>query len=448
MNASRLNFSLLLISLSFLSFSGCFLTEGFHEPDDDFFSDDRARGTDDTSGPFSQPLTFALDDNRRQFNAGRGLFRLDWERDQVGPVFNAIACSDCHAHDGRGRPDGAGLLFRLSVPGPSPEPVYGGQFQPHGVMLTPGEGEIVTRWQEHTGQFADGTAYRLRSPRYEITKLNYGPISEDVQLSPRLAQQTFGLGLLEAIPEADIVAYAEETESTNDGIVGRPNWVEDVRSESVALGRFGWKAGQPTVEQQNAAAFAGDLGMTSSLFPEGPCTEHQRECRDAERLRLSRLELSDEMLGFVTTYVRLLAPPAPRNQEDPAIERGRQLFENARCSTCHVPEWTTGASDLPELSNQVIRPYTDLLLHDMGEDLADHAPEAAANGREWRTPPLWGLGLVETVNGSLFLLHDGRARNVSEAILWHGGEAEHSRERFRSMSQSERSDLIRFVESI
>ncbi len=434
-----------LIGLA-LGSMGCIITDETFDFGDESFGEGGDTSTfDATEGAFSQPVGNISEENRRSFATGQSLFRLDWEPDQVGPIFNAIACSDCHVNDGRGRPDGVGLLFRLSVPGPSPEPTYGSQFQPRGIRSVAGEGRVLVNYREIEGRFDDGTRYTLRDPEYRFVDLNYGPMARDVQFSPRLAQQMIGLGLLEAIPEESILRRADPDDADGDGISGRPNWVEDIRSRGVALGRFGWKAGQPTLEQQNAAAFHGDLGMTSSLFTDGPCTTRQTDCLFED---FGLRELSDEQLGFVTHYTQLIGPPAPRIPESDQVQRGEALFESAQCSTCHVPEWQTGTVDLPELSQQTIRPYTDLLLHDMGDGLADHRPEADANGREWRTPPLWGIGMLERVNGHQFLLHDGRARNVSEAILWHGGEAETSRDTFLAMSREERAALVAFVESL
>lgn len=415
----------------------------FDDPDPDP-DDATSVVTEPSDGPFSQPVDDVSDANRRRFERGRELFRLEWSPEQVGPVFNAFACSECHARDGRGTPEGVGTLFRLSVPGPADEPVYGGQLQPRG-MLAPGEGVVLTRWEESRARLEDGTEVELRRPRYDFLAPGYGPFDEALQFSPRLAQQTFGLGFLESIPEEAILARVDEDDADKDGVSGRANWVEDARDQSVALGRFGWKAGQPTLEQQNAAAFAGDLGMTSSLFPDGPCTGAQQACLDVDS---GETELSDEQLAFVTRYTRLLAPPARRDVDAEDVRRGERLFEEAGCDTCHVPQWETGDVHLDELSNRTFEPYTDLLLHDMGAGLADRRPEANADGREWRTPPLWGIGLLGEVNGHTFLLHDGRARDVTEAILWHGGEGFAARQAFATMSADQRSDLVRFVESL
>jgi CxxC motif-containing protein (DUF1111 family) len=239
---------------------------------------------------------------------------------------------------------------------------------------------------------------------------------------------------------------ADPDDRNGDGISGRPNVVWNRVTQHTDIGRFGWKAEQPSVLQQSAAAFAGDIGITSTVFPRG--NHGERQSSD-EHPSGGKPEVSDDILRAVVLYARTLAVPAARRVQDPRVERGRRLFADAGCAACHAPELRTGASAvLPELAEQTIRPYSDLLLHDMGPDLADDRPTFAASGREWRTAPLWGLGLIEVVNGHTFLLHDGRARNVTEAILWHGGEALASRERFRHMPKPERDLLLEFLRSL
>jgi CxxC motif-containing protein (DUF1111 family) len=241
------------------------------------------------------------------------------------------------------------------------------------------------------------------------------------------------------------VAGPDDTDG--DGISGRVNHVWDVEHREVRVGRFGWKANQPSLRQQNAGAFRGDIGITSDLFPEEDCPPAQAECRAAPSGGAP--ELDAWKLEQVTFYTRMLAVPARRDVDHPEVLRGRRLFRELRCASCHVPRHETGTMpDAPELSGQTVFPYTDLLLHDMGPELADDRPDFEATGREWRTPPLWGLGLVRTVNRHTRFLHDGRARSLEEAILWHGGEAEHSRERFRDLSAPERAALLRFLESL
>jgi CxxC motif-containing protein (DUF1111 family) len=265
-------------------------------------------------------------------------------------------------------------------------------------------------------------------------------------VSPRIAPAVMGVGLLEAVPAGDITARADPDDSDGDGISGRPNQVWDPVAEAMALGRFGWKAGQPTVRAQAAAAFVGDLGITSTLHPDQPCTAVEADCAAAPDGGMP--ELDDNKLDRVTFYNRTLAVPARRDVTDVAVQAGAQNFAELGCSSCHTPTMSTGDDDIPALAQQEIHPYTDLLLHDMGSRLADDRPEFAASGTEWRTAPLWGIGLVERVNGHTRFLHDGRARSLEEAILWHGGEAAAAQQGFRDLSATERAELIAFLESL
>jgi CxxC motif-containing protein (DUF1111 family) len=256
-----------------------------------------------------------------------------------------------------------------------------------------------------------------------------------------------GLGLLEAVPAAALTRLADPDDRDGDGISGRVNIVWNHVSNATAIGRFGWKAEQPTVLQQTAAAFVGDIGITSPLFRDENHTAAQH--LPATPRANGEPEVGDRIFQAVALYARSLAVPAARTAEDPLAVRGRQLFTAARCDACHVAALTTGPyPDLPQLANQTIHPFTDLLLHDMGDGLADHRPTFTATGHEWRTAPLWGLGLVAKVNRHTFLLHDGRARNAAEAILWHGGEAAAARQRFRAMPKQDRAALIAFLESL
>ena len=403
-------------------------------------------------------------EERRTFEVGDSFFNQNWvtapasteARDGLGPTFNALACSSCHAHDGRAKPPDndddpeRGLLLRLNVPGPDgpvDDPVYGGQLQDRGIIRVPPEGRISIQYEEMQGEYPDGTPYSLRKPTYSIEELAFGPLHPDVRVSPRIGPATIGMGLLEAIPAEDILALADPDDADGDGISGRPNTVTSLRTGEAALGRFGWKAGQPTVEQQSAGAFLGDIGVTSSLFPEQNCPDVQQACKDAPGG--GNPEIDETRLGMVTFYVQTLAVPAMRDTEDDQVREGAQLFAQANCIACHTPRHTTDASHpVRPLRGQTIYPYTDLLLHDMGEGLADGHQEGQATGSEWRTPPLWGIGLVDTVSGHTMFLHDGRARGLEEAILWHGGEAQASRDAFTLMSADERAALLRFLESL
>ena len=375
----------------------------------------------------------------------------------LGPIYNNVSCINCHSRDGRGRPPGideglVSLLFRLSLPKaedsvagkpPTPVPGFGTQLNNRAIVEANPEGTVKIEYTEQTLTTADGTRVHLRHPNYTLTE-TYQPLPENVEISPRVAPAVFGLGLLEAIPENAILAYADEADIDGNGISGKPNYVWDVVAQRYTLGRFGWKANQPTLLQQVAAAYNNDMGITTSLFfvensaGQSQLTEHG-----------VTPEVSDEILEVVTFYVQTLAVPARRNVDDPQVKQGEQLFAEAQCANCHVPTLRTGVlAGVPSVSNQTIHPYTDLLLHDMGPDLADNRPDFHASGREWRTPPLWGIGLVRRVNGHTNFLHDGRARDLMEAILWHGGEAEASRQTVEQMSKTERDALIAFLESL
>ncbi|HKP96860.1 MAG TPA: di-heme oxidoredictase family protein [Fibrobacteria bacterium] len=404
-------------------------------------------------------------DGKVRFPVGNSLFNQNWvtppssttARDGLGPLFNARSCSSCHFKDGRGRPPEAGgelvsMLFRLSVPGagpdggPNPDPVYGGQLSGNAVLGAAAEGRAVIEYFEAAGAYPDGAPYSLLVPSYRVEAWAYGTPSPSLLISPRVAPGMVGLGLLEAIPEADILARVDEGDADGDGVSGRANYVYDVRAGGRRLGRFGWKANQPTVEQQVAGAFAGDIGITSSLFPGKTFTDAQ----PLDSLPSGGApELADTQLDDVVAYSRELAVPARRNWRDPEVRKGSVLFDQAGCAACHVREQRTSATALPAaLAGQTIHPYTDLLLHDMGDSLSDGRPDFLAQGGEWRTPPLWGAGLVHAVNGHTRFLHDGRARSLEEAVLWHGGEAASSRKRYREMSSQDRLALISFLKSL
>ncbi len=397
--------------------------------------------------------------HRGPFQLGDGIFNRNWVpapaspqgSEGLGPTYNAISCSACH--DNRGSPpkhDGArfvGLLLRLSIPGadehggPLPEPRYGDQLQPYGIFKIPGEGAPNVTYNEVAGTYGDGESFSLRRPAYAIGGLAFGPLDPRVLISPRLAPQTVGLGLLQAVDEATILSFA-----ARNG--GKPNRVWDARLRTAALGRFGWKAGQPSLEQQAAGAFHNDIGITSALYPSENCPDVQVACASAARATSQpELEAFREQAIVVHTYG--LAVPARRNLDDAKARHGERLFYAAGCPACHIPRMTTGTlAEWPELSKQTIRPFTDLLLHDMGPELADGRPEFLATGSEWRTAPLWSLGLVQAIDGDLFLMHDGRARGFAEAILWHGGQAQNSREAFRTMSKADRDAMIAFLSSL
>jgi CxxC motif-containing protein (DUF1111 family) len=301
---------------------------------------------------------------------------------------------------------------------------------------------VEITYSEVAGRFADGTAYSLRVPSYSFYG-SYEPISKKMLFSPRVAPVNFGLGLLEAIPTATLLAKEDPNDANNDGISGVANRVWDAAASKTVIGRFGWKAGAPDLIQQTAGAYNGDMGVTSSLFPAESCEGDRPECaRHAP-------EVSDQTVLEVARYMQTLGVPARRDVDLAQTTQGEAIFYQVGCATCHTPTVTTGTlAGVPSVSNQVIHPYTDLLLHDMGPDLADDRPDFQASGREWRTPPLWGIGLVQTVNGHSNFLHDGRARSLMEAVLWHGGEAKKSRDATIALKSDARAALIKFLESL
>jgi len=426
-------------------------------------------GTTFTTGrnAFTMPAVNLPQDRRDPFFNGNSLFNRNWTTapasttgtDGLGPTFNARSCSSCHFKDGRGRPPltedevMTSMLLRLSVPGtdehggPNPEPTYGGQLNPRGILGVPGEGDarVITELVE--GSYDDGSRYELSVPRYEVRDLAFGELAEGTMISPRVAPQMIGLGLLQAIDEQDLLARADASDADGDGISGRPNRVWDVAADEVVLGRFGWKANQPRLEQQNSGAFVGDIGITTPLFAVENCTPAQTACEAAPNGGAPELE--QRRVDQIDFYSKFLAVPARRHFKDAEVKRGESLFGELGCGACHVATFETGHVDgEPELSGQTIHPYTDLLLHDMGDGLADQRPDYEADGNEWRTPPLWGIGLFNDVNDHTRYLHDGRARNLEEAVLWHGGEAKASADAFKSLARAERDALVRFLESL
>ena len=381
----------------------------------------------------------------------------------LGPMFMATNCAGCHLNAGRGRAlDASGLrvfqqLVRLSIPGetphggPKPDPNYGQDIQSFDMVTRSdpdaraGEGEVFIDWVNSNFTFPDGSTIELRKPSVRVENLNFGPLADNVMISLRNTQAILGMGYLEAISEKDILKQVEKQKAM--GLNGRPNYVRDDINKKISLGRFGWKANQPSIKQQVASAFLADIGINSAIYPEQSCTPVQKECLAA--ISGKEPELRDELWEPITFWSQSLDVPAQRNREAAEFKTGEKLFESAGCSGCHVPEMRTGKyAAVPRLSNKLIRPYTDLLLHDMGPDLADGRPDFKASGSDWRTPPLWGIGLSMQVNASNSFLHDGRARNLLEAIVWHGGEAKTSRDKFIAFTKKQRDELIYFLSSI
>ncbi|PID36491.1 MAG: thiol oxidoreductase [Rhodobacterales bacterium] len=432
---------------------------------------------------FALPSGNMEGDRVLDFHLGDAMFGKLWVQavastrasDGLGPFYNARACQSCHIRDGRGHPpvddddDAVSFLLHISVPGDvpdemaeirdfigtAPDPTYGRQLHDFAAYNMDAEFRLRVSYEEREVALSEGEVAHLRVPTYHAEDLAYGPLADDVMISPRAAPAMIGLGLLEAIPAEDILALADENDADGDGISGKPNYGWSVEYGEIMLGRFGLKAASPTVRQQSASAFSIDIGISTPLFTDlwGDCMEAVEKCflvphGDDDDAR-GGFEVDGEGLDITTFYSKNLGVPARRDIDDPQVLAGKEIFYNTGCIACHNPKFVTARlEDQPEQSFQLIWPYTDLLLHDMGEGLADHRPDGRATGREWRTPPLWGIGLSATVTGQSTYLHDGRARSLLEAVLWHGGEAEPARDAVIAMPKPDRNALIRFLESL
>jgi CxxC motif-containing protein (DUF1111 family) len=435
---------------------------------------------DDTA--FSQPSANMPFDKKHDFTLGNALFQKLWvsspsstqASDGLGPLYNARSCQACHINDGRGRPPRAGeeavsMFLRLARPARTPaeqealarhellnfpDEVYGSQLQNLPIPGLQSEGRLTITYEEHPVTLADGETMTLRRPTYGIDGLNYGSLGHDTTLSARIAQPTLGLGLIEAIHEDDILRQADPDDADGDGISGKAAMVRDHRTGEIRLGRFGWKAQNSSARDQAASAFMHDIGISTpdAPFHHGDCTQAQNDCLKMPtgvQPRLGDVEAPSPVLDLVTFYIENLAVPGRRNVDAPQVLRGKELFYASGCASCHTPKYVTRQDALDRLhAFQLIWPYSDFLLHDMGEGLADGQQVGGASGREWRTQPLWGIGLTETINGNSFYLHDGRARSLTEAILWHGGEAQKARDAFATLQKSDRQALLTFLESL
>ncbi|MER8481069.1 di-heme oxidoredictase family protein [Mesorhizobium sp. M1322] len=431
---------------------------------------------------FSQSSANITFEEEGTFKLGNALFRKNWvsspsstqASDGLGPLFNERACQNCHLKDGRGRPpegnSGTTSMFlRLARQASTeeekaalaarkvlnfPDPVYGSQLQELAVPGLRGEGRKRVDYQEQKVTLPDGTVVWLRKPSYSVDHLANGPLDPHTMLSPRLTPPMIGLGLVEQIAPADILAHADPDDRNSDGISGKPNFVRDGQSGELTLGRFGWKAQTPSIRQQAADAFAGDIGISTPEVPShwGDCSAAEKACLDMPngvQERLGPVEAPPPVVDLVTFYSQNLAVPARRDLDKPDVLAGKKLFYDMGCISCHTPKFVT-RRDTPNKAQafQLIWPYSDFLLHDMGPGLADGQAVGEATGSEWRTPPLWGIGLTQTVNGNSFFLHDGRARTLSEAILWHGGEGQKARDRFAAANAPDRAALVKFLESL
>ena len=431
---------------------------------------------------FTHPSANMAHEKKLDFFVGFGFFRKLWvtapsattASDGLGPLYNARSCQLCHVRDGRGHPPDIGdsavsMFLRLSIPPQTaqdkallkahkvniiPDPVYGGQLQNIAIPGQKAEGKIQVKYDDVKITYADGEQVILRKPTYSVQELGYGKMHDDIMLSPRIAPAMIGLGLLEAISEKDILSLVDIDDRNKDGISGKANQVWSHKFNQVMLGRFGYKAGQASIDDQNQDAFFGDIGLSVPFHKQGwgDCTAQQSICRktpDGGNPQYNHLEAPKQVTDTLELYSRNLAVPLRRDVNDSEVLSGKKYFYQSGCIACHQPKYKTAKlPQQPEQSEQLIWPYTDLLLHDMGEGLADHRPEGDATGSEWKTAPLWGIGLARTVSKRAMFLHDGRARSIEEAILWHGGEAEAAKQRFMGMNKTQRQQLLVFLGSL
>jgi len=373
----------------------------------------------------------------------------------LGPIFNNISCVNCHRNDGEGIPtagfSNSGLLMRISQPGtdthggPLAIPGFGAQIQDQSVFGAKPEANIDISYTDVQVTYPDGSVTVLRKPTYTL-KNPYIPLTTGYMLSPRLAPPLVGMGLLEKVTESTILSFVDADDKNDDGITGKANYVYNPYTKQTEIGRFGLKANTSTLAVQIATAYQQDMGVTSYV-------QTEESAFGQEQLNIVtgdvQPELPDTILNHVIFYVKTLAVPARRNVTDENIKQGALLFNQVNCSGCHRPTMQTGVDiTLSQISSQRIHPYTDLLLHDMGDGLADSRPDYLATGREWRTQPLWGIGLLQKTTGTPYYLHDGRARTAEEAILWHDGEAKKSKEQFMQLSKAERDKVLNFLQSL
>ena len=377
----------------------------------------------------------------------------------LGPVYGAESCTGCHVNAGRGRPiisgeiTGSAILLHISRPGigpfggPDSVPGFGVVLQPKVIINRQREGDIRASFRRIDGSYGDGESYELRQPTYTVQQ-TYIPWPAGTLLSARIAAPLIGLGLLENIPDAVILENEDPSDANGDGISGRANRVRNTLTNSETIGRFGWKAGVASVHERIAFDFNQAMGVTSSLgiYSRESCGGQPQ----AQGATLDDPEVQgNETLRPAAIFLKTTAVPGRRNMNADNVRRGQKLFNDGSCAVCHKPQMRTGsADDIVLLHDQTFYPYTDLLLHDMGDGLADNFPEFKADGKEWRTAPLWGIGLTLTINQNTFYLHDGRARTLEEAIIWHGGEAEQSKQFFVKLPKSDRDALIAFLRSL
>ncbi|MCV2402623.1 c-type cytochrome [Marinomonas sp. C2222] len=431
---------------------------------------------------YSQPISGLPVEQKLNFKIGESVFQKFWvpspssttASDGLGPLFNTRSCNNCHILNGRGHAPEPNIYgssipsflvrFGQKVPNQELNPqtiypnlgdeVYGKQLQGHNSQGVTSEGDFQLTYTVKKEKLADGTIVELRKPSISWSSLNYGPLGENTEIALLVSPPLVGMGLLDNIPDDVILKNADPEDSNKDGISGRVNWVVTNKHGTKSIGRFGYKATATSVNVQNQQAFNIDLGLSTPLerSPSGDCTEHQVACissLNGNSTHLGNVEADKEQVKLVNLFVSLSSPPKMRNLRDTDFLEGKKYFDQANCAACHIPKMTTGSNaTYPILNNRIFYPFTDMLLHDMGDDLASGFPIFSAHPNEWRTAPLWGIGLSEKVSGRKGFLHDGRARTIEEAILWHGGEAKQSQQFYKQLESTQRSKLIYFLESL
>ena len=413
---------------------------------------------------FAAPIPSLNLSKMRLFTGGRHLFRRSWTAapssvkslDGLGPVFNRVSCSGCHVKDGRGKPPEEGsnkfrsMVIKLGLIKNNklePDPNYGFQLNDKSILGVPYEGKALINYEKKTIFFNDGSYIHLSTPNYYFSSLSFGPFHKDTKYSGRVAPAVFGLGLIEAIKEEDILKKSDPNDIDNDGVSGRPHYILDIISNSKKIGKFGWKATRASLLHHIAGAASQDMGLTSNIFPKQNCIKTQIKC--IAQISGGSPEMSDEQINRLLIYMQTLAPPRQRKLKNKVVSNGNDLFNKIGCDKCHTPSYKTGSHEKhSELSNKIIKPYSDFLLHDMGPSLDDSLIEGQALSSEWKTPPLWGIGLIKKVNKHTRFLHDGRAKSIEEAIIWHGGEAEEIKNNYLNLNKEERNHILKFLNSL
>ncbi|BFM48567.1 di-heme oxidoredictase family protein [Marinomonas sp. THO17] len=431
---------------------------------------------------YNQPLANLSVEEKFDFHIGEGVFQKFWvpspssttASDGLGPLFNTRSCNNCHRNNGRGHAPEEGIsgasipsfmvrfgrryeetsMLEQTIFPNIGDPHYGGQLQGQSSPGVLPEGDFYLSYETKIVTLDDGTEVALRKPKLHWTSLHYGPLSDNTGITLLNSPPLIGMGLLDNIPEKIIIDAADPNDEDNDGISGKVSWIPAPKGNQLVVGRFGYKASTPSVSVQNQLAFNTDLGLSTKHFPSpsGDCTDWQQACLQSPNgnsPHLGNLEVDEQQARLVDLYVSLAAPPAMRNLSDESFLKGKDIFMASGCANCHTPKMTTDdQSAFDVLKNRTFYPFTDMLLHDMGAELSAGFPSYSAQPQEWRTAPLWGLGLSEKVSGRVGFLHDGRARTIEEAILWHGGEAKKSQQAYKNLSKEYRQKLIYFLESL